>query len=142
MINHKTKLYITTQIQANNILTEKRLAKRFKLTVFYKIAIVRIFEGDGTVRLYRRRNRRYAYCCVHGRDRFRGGGSVLLWEVNLDSSARRTLFHCCLSQHWCVRAQLTFYKPKSLHLSVLCANHAGQSFMLKLVIPGIILGFR
>ena len=35
----------------------------------------------------------------------------------------------------------TFHKPKSIRLSVLGANNARQSFMLKVVIPGINLGF-
>ena len=36
-------------------------------------------RGDGRVRLYRRRNERYADCCVLQRDRFGGGGSVMVW---------------------------------------------------------------
>jgi len=36
-------------------------------------------RADGRVRLYRRRNERYADCCVLQRDRFGGGGSVMVW---------------------------------------------------------------
>lgn len=36
-------------------------------------------RGDGRVRVYRRRNERYADCCVLERDRFGGGGSVMVW---------------------------------------------------------------
>ena len=39
-------------------------------------------RGDGRVREYRRRNERYADCCVLERDRLGGGGggSVVVWE--------------------------------------------------------------
>ena len=38
-----------------------------------------IRQGDGRVRVYRRRNERYADCYILERDRFCGGGSVLVW---------------------------------------------------------------
>ena len=38
-----------------------------------------IHLGDGKVRVYRRRNERYADCCVLERDRVGGGGFVLVW---------------------------------------------------------------
>ena len=37
-----------------------------------------LFRADGRRRVYRRRNERYADCCVIERDRF-GGGSVMVW---------------------------------------------------------------
>ena len=36
-------------------------------------------NSDGRIRVYRRRNERYADCCVLQRDRFGGGGSVMVW---------------------------------------------------------------
>ena len=36
-------------------------------------------NSDGRIRVYRRRNERYADCCVLQRDRFGGGGSVIVW---------------------------------------------------------------
>ena len=36
-------------------------------------------NSDGRIRIYRRRNERYADCCVLQRDRFGGGGSVMVW---------------------------------------------------------------
>ena len=38
-------------------------------------------RGDDRVRVYRRRNERYADCCVLERDRFGGGGSVMVWAA-------------------------------------------------------------
>ena len=39
-----------------------------------------LIHADGRVRVYRRRNERYAQCCV--RERYRlGGGSVMVWGV-------------------------------------------------------------
>ena len=38
----------------------------------------RVSHADGRVRVYRRRNERFAQCCVRERDRF-GGGSVMVW---------------------------------------------------------------
>ena len=38
-----------------------------------------VSHADGRVRVYRRRNERYAHCCVRERDRF-GGGGVMVWE--------------------------------------------------------------
>ena len=35
-------------------------------------------SSDGRIRVYRRRNERYADCCVLQQDRF-GGGSVMVW---------------------------------------------------------------
>ena len=35
--------------------------------------------SDGRIKVYRRRNERYADCCVLRRDRFGGGGSVMVW---------------------------------------------------------------
>lgn len=37
-----------------------------------------VHRSDGRMRVYRRRNERYADCCVHESDRF-GGGSVMVW---------------------------------------------------------------
>ena len=37
-----------------------------------------VSHADGKVRVYRRRNERYAQCCVKERDSF-GGGSVMVW---------------------------------------------------------------
>ena len=36
-------------------------------------------NSDGRIRVYRHRNERYADCCVLQRDRFGGGGSVMVW---------------------------------------------------------------
>ena len=36
-------------------------------------------NSDGRIRVYRRRNERYADCCVLQRDRFGGGGSLMVW---------------------------------------------------------------
>ena len=36
-------------------------------------------NSDGRIRVYRRRNERYADCCVLQRDRSGGGGSVMVW---------------------------------------------------------------
>ena len=36
-------------------------------------------NSDGWIRVYRRRNERYADCCVLQWDRFGGGGSVMVW---------------------------------------------------------------
>ena len=36
---------------------------------------------DGRVHVYRRRNERYADCCVIERDRFEGGGTVTVWTA-------------------------------------------------------------
>ena len=36
-------------------------------------------NSDGRIRVYRRRNERYADCCVFQRDRFGGGGSLMVW---------------------------------------------------------------
>lgn len=38
----------------------------------------RVSHADGRVRIYRRRNERFAQCCIRERDRF-GGGSVMVW---------------------------------------------------------------
>ena len=38
-------------------------------------------RGDGKVCMYRRRNERYADCCVLERDRFGGGRSVMVWAA-------------------------------------------------------------
>ena len=38
-------------------------------------------RGDGRVRVYRRRNERYADCCVLERDHFGAGGSVMVWAA-------------------------------------------------------------
>ena len=38
-------------------------------------------RGDGRVSVYRRRNERYADCCVLERDRFGGMGSVMVWAA-------------------------------------------------------------
>ena len=36
-------------------------------------------NSDGQIRVYQRRNERYADCCVLQRDHFGGGGSVMVW---------------------------------------------------------------
>lgn len=36
-------------------------------------------KGDGQIRVYRRRNERYTEACTLERDRFGGGGSVMVW---------------------------------------------------------------
>ena len=36
-------------------------------------------RGDGRIRIYRRRNERYTEACTQERDRFGGGGSVMVW---------------------------------------------------------------
>uniref|UniRef100_A0A673XGQ2 Tc1-like transposase DDE domain-containing protein n=1 Tax=Salmo trutta TaxID=8032 RepID=A0A673XGQ2_SALTR len=36
-------------------------------------------RGDGRIRVYRRRNERYTEACTLERDRFGGGGSVMVW---------------------------------------------------------------
>uniref|UniRef100_A0A673WVV0 Tc1-like transposase DDE domain-containing protein n=1 Tax=Salmo trutta TaxID=8032 RepID=A0A673WVV0_SALTR len=36
-------------------------------------------RGDGRIRIYRRRNERYTEACTLERDRFGGGGSVMVW---------------------------------------------------------------
>ena len=36
-------------------------------------------RGDGRIRVYRRRNERYTEACTLDRDRFGGGGSVMVW---------------------------------------------------------------
>ena len=36
-------------------------------------------RGDGQIRVYRRRNERYTEACTLERDRFGGGGSVMVW---------------------------------------------------------------
>ena len=36
-------------------------------------------RGDGRISVYRRRNERYTEACTLERDRFGGGGSVMVW---------------------------------------------------------------
>ena len=36
-------------------------------------------SGDGLIRVYRRRNEHYTGACTLERDRFGGGGSVMVW---------------------------------------------------------------
>ena len=36
-------------------------------------------RGDGQIRIYRRRNEHYTEACTLERDRFGGGGSVMVW---------------------------------------------------------------
>jgi hypothetical protein len=49
-----------------------------------------LFRVDGRRRVYRRRNERYADCCVIERDRF-GGDSVMVWGGIV--YGRRTQLH-------------------------------------------------
>lgn len=37
-----------------------------------------VSHADGRMRVYRRKNERFAHCCIRERDRF-GGGSVMVW---------------------------------------------------------------
>ena len=37
-------------------------------------------RGDGQICVYRRRNERYTEACTLERDRFGGGGSVMVWD--------------------------------------------------------------
>jgi hypothetical protein len=38
-----------------------------------------VTRGDGRIRVYRRRNERYTEACTLERDRFGGGGSIMVW---------------------------------------------------------------
>ena len=38
-------------------------------------------RGDGRIRVYHRRNERYTEACTLERDRFEGGGSVMVWDA-------------------------------------------------------------
>ena len=38
-------------------------------------------RGDGSLRVYRRRNERCAYCCVPERDHFGDRDSVMVWAA-------------------------------------------------------------
>ena len=40
-----------------------------------------VLFSDGWVLVYRRRNKRYAECCVLERNRFGGGGYVMVWAA-------------------------------------------------------------
>ena len=53
--------------------------QRWRTILFTDESRFALSRGDGRVRLYRRRNERYADCCVLQRDRFGGGGSVMVW---------------------------------------------------------------
>ena len=50
-------------------------------------------RGDGRVRVYRRRNERYADCCVLERDRFGGGGSAIDGNLNAQRYCDDILAH-------------------------------------------------
>jgi hypothetical protein len=39
----------------------------------------RLTRGDGRIHVYRRRNEHYTEACTLERDRFGGGGSVMVW---------------------------------------------------------------
>ena len=53
--------------------------QRWRTVLFTDESRFVLSRADGRVRLYRRRNERYADCCVLQRDRFGGGGSVMVW---------------------------------------------------------------
>jgi len=54
--------------------------QRWRTLLFTDESRFVLSRADGRVRLYRRRNERYADCCVLQRDRFGGGGSVMVWD--------------------------------------------------------------
>ena len=92
------------------------LQQQWNRVLFSDNSRLTIHQSDGMVRVYyyHRRNERYANCCIHERDRFGGGGSVLAWagiahgfctnrvviEGNLNAQSTRikflqgTLSHC------------------------------------------------
>jgi len=53
--------------------------QRWRTILFTDESRFVLSRDDGSVRLYRRRNERYADCCVQQRDWFGGGGSVMVW---------------------------------------------------------------
>ena len=53
--------------------------QRWRTILFTDESRFSLSRADGRVRLYRRRNERYADCCVLQRDRFGGGGSIMVW---------------------------------------------------------------
>ena len=55
-----------------------------------------ISHANGRVRVYRRRNERYAQCCVRERDRL-GAGSVMVWEVSWAKSRQILWLHRAIS---------------------------------------------
>ena len=66
--------------RVNWVRTQKRRLKQQQNSVLFSDdARFTIHRGDGRVRVYRRRNERYADCCVLERDRFGVAGSVLVW---------------------------------------------------------------
>ena len=48
---------------------------------FLDESIFSLQRGDSRVRVYRRRNERYAECCVLERDSFGGWGSIMVWAA-------------------------------------------------------------
>ena len=57
------------------------IRRRWNTVLFSDESRLSLQRGDGRVRVYRRRNVRYADCCVLERDRFGGGGSVMVWAA-------------------------------------------------------------
>ena len=47
--------------------------------LFTDEARVCLTRGDGRICVYRRRNERYTEACTLERDRFGGGGSIMVW---------------------------------------------------------------
>ena len=57
------------------------IRRRWNTVLFTDESRFSLQRGDGRVRVDRRRNERYADCCVLERDRFGGGGSVIVWAA-------------------------------------------------------------
>jgi hypothetical protein len=64
--------------------------ERWQAVLFTDESRFNLFRVDGRRRVYRRRNERYADCCVIERDRF-GGDSVMVWGGI--AYGRRTQLH-------------------------------------------------
>ena len=64
--------------------------ERWQAVLFTDESRFNLFRVDGRRRVYRRRNERYADCCVIERDRF-GGDSVMVWGGV--AYGRRTQLH-------------------------------------------------
>ena len=50
----------------------------WRTILFFRWIKVALSNSDGRIRVYRHKNERYADCCVFQRDRFGGGGSVMV----------------------------------------------------------------
>ena len=73
---------VLTQRQRQNRLNWARwIRRRWNTVLFSDESRFSLQRGDGRVRVYRRRNERYAGCCVLERDRFGVGGSVMVWAA-------------------------------------------------------------